>query len=57
MDVKALYVSIPNYRGTAAVKRKYDNYTAKIVATTVITTLLALILTVQNFTCCSKFYL
>ena len=57
MDVKALYTSIPNNEGIAAVQRKQDNYTKKTVATKVITTFLALILTLNNFIFNSKFYL
>ena len=49
MDVKALYTNIPNNEGIAAVKRKHHNYTKKTVATKVITSFLALILTLNNF--------
>ena len=55
MDVKALYTSIPNNEGIAAVQRKQDNYTKKTVATKVITTFLALILTLNNFIFNSSF--
>ena len=57
MDVKALYTNIPNNESIAAVKRKHDNYTKKTVATKVITTFLALILTLNSFIFISKFYL
>ena len=49
MDVKALYTNIPNNEGIAAVKRKHNNYTKKTVATKVIATFLALILTLNNY--------
>ena len=57
MDVKALYANRPNNEGIAAVKRKRDNYPKKTVATKVIATFLALILTLNNFIFNSKFYL
>ena len=57
MDVKALYTNIPNNEGIAAVKRKHDNYPNKSVATKVITTFLALFLTLNNFISNSKFCL
>ena len=57
MDIKTLYTNIPNNEGIAAMKRKRDNYTKKTVATKVITTFLALILTLNNFIFNSKFYL
>ena len=57
MDIKALYTNIPNNEGTSAVKQKHDNYTKKMVATTVISTFLALILTLSNFNFNSEFYL
>ena len=56
MDVKALYKHVPNNEGIAAVKQKHDNYTKKTAATKVITTFLALILTLNNFIFNSKFY-
>ena len=49
MDVKVLYTNILNNEGIAAVKRRDDNYSKKTVATKVITTLLALNLTLNNF--------
>ena len=57
MDKIGLHTNIPNNEGIAAVKRKHDNFTQKTVATKVITTFLALILTLNNFTFNSKFYL
>ena len=55
MDVKALYKTIPNNNGIAAVKRKHDNYTKKTVTAKVITSL-ALISTLNSFIFNSKFY-
>ena len=57
MVVKALYTNIPNNEGIAAFKLKQDNYTKKTVATKVITTFLARILTLSNSMFDSKFYL
>ena len=57
MDVKALYTNIPNNEGIASAKRKHNNYTKKTVATKVIATLLAIILTLSNFIINSKFYI
>ena len=57
MDVKVLSTNIPNNEGIAAVKQKHNNYTKKTVATKLITTFLALILTLNNFIFNSKFYL
>ena len=57
MDVKALYTNIPNNESIAVVKQKHDNHTKKTVATKVITTFLALILTLNNFIFNPKFYL
>ena len=57
MNVKALYTNIPNNEGIAAVKRKHGNYKKKNVATKVIKTFLAPILTLNNFIFNSKFYL
>ena len=57
LNVKALYTSIPNLEGIAAVKRAYDKYQQKTVATKVRTTFLALILTLNNFIFNSKLYL
>ena len=55
MVVKALYTNIPNNEGIAAVKLKQDNYTKKTVATKVIKTFLARILTLSNSMFDSKF--
>ena len=57
LDMKALYTSIPNSECIAAVKRTYDKYQQKTVATKVLTTFLALILTLNNFIFNSKLYL
>ena len=57
LDVKYLYTSIPNPEGIAAAKKAHECYQHKIVPTKVITTFLALILTLNNFTFSSKFYL
>ena len=57
LDVKALYTSIPNSEGIAAVKKAYDKYQQKTVATKVLTTFLALILTLNNFIFNCKLYL
>ena len=55
MDVKSLYTSIPNNEGIASVKKKYDHYPNKTIPTKIITTFLALILTLNNFIFNSKF--
>ena len=57
MDLKSLYTSIPNNKGTASVKNKYDHFPNKTIPTKIITTFLALILTLNNFIFNSKFYL
>ena len=57
MDVKSLYTSIPNNKGIASVKKKYDNYPRKTIPTKIIATFLALILTLNNIIFNSKFYL
>ena len=49
MDVRSLYVNIPNAEGISAVKRAFDIYSKKTTTTKVITRLLALILTLNNF--------
>ena len=49
MDVRALYTNIPNAEGISAVKRAFDNYSKKTTSTKVITTFLALILTLNDF--------
>ena len=48
IDVKSLYTSIPNPEGIAAVKKAHERYQHKTVPTKVITTFLALILTLNN---------
>ena len=48
MDVRSLYTNIPNAEGISAVKRAFDNYSKKTTSTKVITTFLALILTLIN---------
>ena len=50
MEVKSLYTSIPNNEGIASVKTKYDHYPNKAIPTKIITTFLALILTLNSFT-------
>ena len=57
MDVKSLYTDIPNSEGIVAVKNVNDNYPKKSIATKVITTFLALILTLNNFIFNCKHYL
>ena len=57
MDVKSLYTSIPNNKGIASVKKKHDHFPNKTIPTKIITTFLALILTLNNFIFNSKFYL
>ena len=57
MDVKPLYTNVPNSEGIAAVKNAYCNYPKKSIATKVITTFLALILTLNNFIFNCKHYL
>ena len=57
MDVKSLYTSIANNEGIASVKKKYDHYPKKTIPIKIITTLLVLILTLNNFIFNSKFYL
>ena len=49
MDVRSLYTSIPNNEGIAATKKIYDSYSHKTLPTKIITTFLALILTLNNF--------
>ena len=50
MDVKSLYASFPNNEGIASMKTKYDHYANKTIPTKIITSFLALILTLNNFT-------
>ena len=49
MDMRSLYTDIPNAERISAVKTALDNYTKKTTTTKVITTFLALILTLNNF--------
>ena len=56
-DILSLYTSIPNNKGIAATKKRYDNYIHKTLPTKIITTFLALILTLINFVFNSNFYL
>ena len=49
MDVRSLYTNIPNAERISAVTRAFDNYSNKTTTTKVITTFLALILTLNNF--------
>ena len=57
MDVRSLYTGIPNNEGIAVTKKRYDSYIHKTIPTKIITTLLSLILTLNNFVFKSKFYL
>ena len=57
MDVKSLNTNIPNSEGIATVINAYDNYSKKSIATKVIITFLALILTLNNFIFNCKHYL
>ena len=49
LDVKSLYINIPNNEGIKAAREAYDNHPNKTVATKVIITFLSLILTLNNF--------
>ena len=57
IDVRSLYTNIPDNEGIAATKKRYDSYSHKTLPTKIITTFLALILTLNNFVFNSKFYL
>ena len=57
LDVKSLCISVPNAEGIKAVKESFDNHTCKNVVAKVITTFLALILTLNNFVFNCKHYL
>ena len=57
MDVNALYANIPNDEGLQALKEAIDKKQHKVVATTVIVTLMSLILTLNNFVFNDKDYL
>ena len=49
MNLRSLYTSIPNTEGISALKRGFDNYSKKTTPTKVITTFVALTLTLNNF--------
>ena len=49
LDVRFLYISIPNYKSIEAVKASLENFPRRTVATKVITTFLPLILMLNNF--------
>ena len=49
VDVKSLYTNIPNSEGMKAVKMSLEKYSKRTASTKVITTFLALILTLDNF--------
>ena len=57
MDIRSSYTSITNKEGIAATKKRYDSYIHKTLPTKIITTFLALILTLNNFVFNSSFYL
>ena len=57
MDVRSLYTNVPNAEGISAVKRAFSNYSKKTTSTKVITTLLALVLTLNNFVFDCIYYL
>ena len=57
MDVRPLYKYIPNAEGISAVQRAFGNYSKKATSTKVITTFLALILTLNNFAFDCVYYL
>ena len=56
MDVRSLYTSIPNNELIAATEKMYDNCIHKTIPKKIITTFLALILTLNNFVFNSTFY-
>ena len=49
VDVKSLYSDIPNAEGIKSVKMSLEKYSKRTASTKVITTFLALILTLNNF--------
>ena len=57
MDVKSLYTNIPNFEGIAATRKWLQNSPLQSVLTKVVTTFLALILTLNNFMFNSKNYM
>ena len=54
-DILSLYTSIPNNEGIAATEKGYDSYIHKTLPTKIITTFLALILTLNKFVFNSNF--
>ena len=57
LDVKSLYTNIPNAEGIKSVKTSLENYSKRTASAKVITTFLALILTLNNFIFNCKDYL
>ena len=57
IDRKSLYTSFLNHEGIVAVKTRYDKCTNKTIPTEIITTFLALTLTLNNLVFHSQFYL
>ena len=57
LDVKSLYTSLSNGKERNTIKVSFDKHTSKTVVTKVITTFLALILTLKNFVFNCKHYL
>ena len=57
LDVKSLYTNIPNAEGIKSVKTSLENYSKRTASTKVITTFLAVILTLNNFIFNCKNYL
>ena len=57
LDVKSLYTNIPIAEGIKYVKTSLENYSKRTASTKVITTLLTLILTLNNFIFNCKSYL
>ena len=55
MDARSLYTNIPNNEGITATKKRYDSYSHKTLPSKIITTFLALILTLNKFVFNSKF--
>ena len=57
INMRSFYTDIPNTEGISAVKRAFSNYSKKTTSTKVITTLLALVLTLNNFVFDCIYYL
>ena len=57
LDVKSLYTNIPNAEGIKSIKTPLENYSNRTASAKVITTFLALILTLNNFIFNCKNYL